>query len=273
MSKDFAAKQVQLLQQQAAALGIHNAGGGQRLGGTSFGDPQGNITSKILRLERTPSGGLNISFFREFSSAQLDAQNNFLDSQLDFAKDFGTEQDVLKAIEAKLNFEKSLAAFNAKIEAAPSFSGQTGSPNLSKDPTGGFKAVIHPDEAVIPLQDGRTVPVDLSRTGLDRSLDEVQERLGELDDRMTDMDDVGAGNVPDSTNFGQQNTNMTPPAQRGPGDRSVKINIQMNIETPDLEGFMKSKDQVIQEMTMEFQKVKRTLGEIPFDEDPTKRPE
>lgn len=272
VSKDFAAKQVQLLQQQAAALGIHNAGGGQRLGGTSFGDPQGNITSKILRLERTPSGGLNISFFREFSSAQLDAQNNFLDSQIDFAKDFGTESDVLKAIEAKLGFEKELAAFNAKIEAAPSFSGQTGSPNLSKDPTGGFKAVIHPDEAVIPLQDGRTVPVDLSNTGLTDSISDVQERLGELDDRMTQMDDVSGGNAPDSTNFGQLNKNMTAPPVGG-GDKNVKINITMNIETPDVESFNKSKSQVLQDMTMEFEKVKKTLGEIPFDEDPTKRPE
>ena len=36
-----------------------------------------------------------------------------------------------------------------------------GSPNLSRDASGGFIALLHPNEAVIPLPDGRSVPVKL----------------------------------------------------------------------------------------------------------------
>lgn len=108
----------------------------------------------------------------------------------------------------------------------------TGSPNASKDMRGGgFNAVLHPNEAVIPLPDGRSVPVQLP----------------------------------------PEMTRQMKAHAEGGGGAKVQ-NITMNITTPDAGSFMKSQNQIENEMRGRLARQQERSGPPPrLVEDPTRR--
>jgi tape measure domain-containing protein len=115
----------------------------------------------------------------------------------------------------------------------------TGSPNASRDAnargsgSAGFTATLHDDEAVIPLPDGRSVPVALPRSFMDRTNDAVD----------------------------------------GGSQRRPAINVTMNITTPDANSFRASKRQIMDELRGELDRTQRTQGpsKVSTVEDPTRR--
>lgn len=113
----------------------------------------------------------------------------------------------------------------------------TGSPNAFDDITrsGGAHAVIHPDEAVIPLPDGRSVPVDFGSA---------------LDEQITALrDDV----------------------KRTRGGGSGAITINMTVNTPDADSFRRSSDQITQDLRTRLDKAARQIGVRNTRDDPTRR--
>lgn len=130
----------------------------------------------------------------------------------------------------------------------------TGSPNASKDASGGFMAKLHPDEAVIPLPDGRTVPVQLP------------EQLSSL---MTQMEREYRGS--DRSTVVERSRSRSGGSVSAGGGGGGPINIQMYIETPDAASFSKSKAQIMQEFKSEFDRVAQRYGSADRREDPTRR--
>lgn len=126
-----------------------------------------------------------------------------------------------------------------------------GSPNASRDPNGGFRATLHPNEAVIPLPDGRTVPMKLPE-----ELTNVMQKL--------EMDYRGSG----TSSVVERGTGRS--GSSGGGGGNV-INIQMHIETPDAASFSKSRAQIMQEFKSEFDRVAARYGSADRREDPTRR--
>lgn len=130
----------------------------------------------------------------------------------------------------------------------------TGSPNAFKDASGGFMAKLHPNEAVIPLPDGRTVPVKLP------------DQLSAL---MTQMEREYRGSSGTSV-VERSRTRAGGSASAGGGGGNT-IHIQMNIETPDAASFSKSKAQIMQQFKSEFDRVAQRYGSADRREDPTRR--
>lgn len=121
----------------------------------------------------------------------------------------------------------------------------SGSPNAWQDASGGFQATLHPDEAVIPLPDGRSVPVNIP------SLDAVTEMLKEWTTR------------PAQT---------LAPATGTHGAANNTQNVQFVISTPDANSFRKSQPQIIASLRGQLQRASQTSGAIKRQtEDPTKR--
>jgi tape measure domain-containing protein len=145
------------------------------------------------------------------------------------------------------SFEKMLRNGSSGSGGTGIFGFATGSPNASKDATGGFHATLHPDEAVIPLPDGRSVPVTLP-DNFSRDLQAMKAMLS-----------VAPVTRGVSTQGGQQTVNNT-------------HKITMNIYTPDANSFRKSQPQIIADFRGQLQRAQQTSGAIKrATEDPTKR--
>jgi len=114
----------------------------------------------------------------------------------------------------------------------------TGSPNAYRDITGGFQATLHPDEAVIPLPDGRSVPVNLP--------DSVMAQMSEMRRRSSNQGVIyGAqGDMPNST-------------QRG---SNGGVTVVMNVTAQDAASFQRSQAQIVQELGMKLERVSGQLG-------------
>ena len=129
----------------------------------------------------------------------------------------------------------------------------TGSPNASRDASGGFTATLHPDEAVIPLPDGRSVPVQLPsnfQDNMDRTLAQIKAMLG------------SAGRV------------ITRGAPVGGGSQATTHNnkITFIVNTPDANSFRKSQPQIVADLRGQLQRAQQTSGAVKrLTEDPTKR--
>ena len=109
-----------------------------------------------------------------------------------------------------------------------------GSPNASKDATGGFQATLHPDEAVIPLPDGRAVPVSLPAALMRR------------------MESGGMGG--------------------GGGDQRPNIFIEMKVMSPDANSFRAGKNQMINDLRAQIERTANKVGPPRRRvEDPTKK--
>lgn len=131
----------------------------------------------------------------------------------------------------------------------------TGSPNAWKDTRGGFSATLHPDEAVIPLPDGRSVPVQMPA--------EVSALMDTLTREYRGTSRMGESIV------SRSRTSVASVAPRSEG--RAPITIQMNIQTPDAASFSKSKAQIMQEFKSEFDRIGARLGAANKREDPTQR--
>jgi hypothetical protein len=127
-----------------------------------------------------------------------------------------------------------------------------GSPNAFKDMTGGMQAMLHPNEAVIPLPDGRAVPVDMGSN--QATLDRLNDFFG------ADMMGGGASSAGGSSK----------PASAGGGGNMV-VNLTMNVSTPDVHAFGKSKAQILQDFNRSMKSAIKQLGETGAFEDPTRR--
>lgn len=139
----------------------------------------------------------------------------------------------------------------------------TGSPNASRDAGGGFMAMLHPDEAVIPLPDGRSVPVDL---GVDAS---VFQRLNKFlggpgNGGIGHSTEVNGG--PDGKGFGKNRDNGN-----GGGVRIEKL--EVNIMSPDVRSFRESQDQIMQQFERDLRRSISRVGSTSAVDDPTRRPE
>lgn len=129
----------------------------------------------------------------------------------------------------------------------------TGSPNAYRDATGGFTATLHPDEAVIPLPDGRSVPVSFP------------SEVSSLMQSMADEYRSGGGT---SVAYGSGGAS---PAARGYSAGGWSVNVNMHINATDAASFAKSKTQIMQEFKSEFDRVAQRYSAAERREDPTRR--
>lgn len=119
----------------------------------------------------------------------------------------------------------------------------SGSPNASKDASGGFTATLHPDEAVIPLPDGRRVPVDLRMPAdYDSPLRKATFR-------------------PNTQTI--SNSNATAGAGR--------VQVNMYINTPDVGSFRASEDQILKDLATKLERATSRIGTGASVDDPTVR--
>jgi hypothetical protein len=138
-----------------------------------------------------------------------------------------------------------------------------GTANTSLDfPAGASEmlATLHRDEAVIPLPDGRSVPVTFSSDVIDR-LNAFVDSTG-----ASDFSEAGARERasprPASDGFSsQQSSSMSRPV----------ISQNIVIKTPDLTSFNRSRAQVMQELGDALRTAERQLGPRYSLDDPTKR--
>ena len=106
-----------------------------------------------------------------------------------------------------------------------------GSPNAWKDMMGGFQATLHPDEAVVPLPDGRSIPLDFDEEG--------------MADRML--------------------------ARMGGGRQGPTVIVNMTVNTADAGSFNKSKDQIMRDLDTDMRRSVERLGRGLTVDDPTRR--
>lgn len=138
---------------------------------------------------------------------------------------------------------------DGSIKVKPMVAGfATGSPNAFKDASGGFQATLHPNEAVIPLPDGRAVPVDL---GDDRIMPNTARMFDEVERARTSRDRDGGASAGDTFN----NT----------------IRINMTINTKDAASFGLSTNQIAQDMAAKIDVALKRIGRKSLIDDPTKR--
>lgn len=145
----------------------------------------------------------------------------------------------------------------------------TGSPNASKDMRGGFQATLHPDEAVIPLPDGRSVPVTMSDS-LNKTIDIISAQLNALANRSSiEIDDAFIDRSK------RQMTAMERGIRSKTGDRkhtgAPSIVVQMTVNTPDASSFRASQNQILQDLQSKLEKTARTYGNNRVIDDPTRK--
>jgi hypothetical protein len=248
---------------------------------------------------------LNIRTEVNKTSEFFSAEQRFLQAQLAFAERFGSAGQAGIASRNLASNPRSQAGNIPLSTTNPIFPlFQNGSPNASVDAFGGFQAILHPDEAVIPLPDGRRVPVDLSGPvrAAQRNLEsatgtEVRTRRSQQgmalqatpvmlsNDRPIPVSIVDAPRVemtrdvrneqPMRENGMMNNArNIADPSSQGDSpvsDRQPMINITMNIKTPDADSFRRSQEQITRDMAMKIRDVSRRNGIEPAPEDPTIR--
>lgn len=130
-----------------------------------------------------------------------------------------------------------------------------GSPNAWRDMKGGFQAMLHPNEAVIPLPDGRSVPVQMPA--------EVNAVLKRMND---DYRSSSAGErIVDRSRLSLSRGNY---AGQGGG---AQVTVIMNVDATDAASFSKSKAQIMQEFKAEFDRIASRYGSTDRREDPTRR--
>lgn len=147
----------------------------------------------------------------------------------------------------------------------------TGSPNAWKDVQGGgFQAILHPDEAVIPLPDGRTVPVKLPDSIFER-MDALSAQFAQ---RIYDVEMMRDDAFTDrAATFEREVSRIRPKTTRDRTDKHggpSTIVVHMNIQTPDAASFRSSQHQIMQEFKSKLERSSKTIGNIQFVDDPTR---
>lgn len=141
---------------------------------------------------------------------------------------------------------------NARDLLTRSFRG--GSPNASKDTYGGFTATLHPDEAVIPLPDGRSVPVVFPQQLLDR-MGMGDSAVARRRSRRDTSGDAERGDA----------------FRRDNGGRPTQVVVNMTIQAQDVSSFRNSKQQIMQELRANLDQATKNIGMTPRSDDPTRR--
>lgn len=156
----------------------------------------------------------------------------------------------------------------------------TGSPNVFKEAEGRMTTVtIHPDEAVVPLPDGRRIPVEL--TGTENIFRRVEALLEKQITRIGSSPGggppvrIGAGERGPPVRIGageRQPGTRVGAGERGPPQR-VGGNIIQNItiRTPDANSFRASQDQIRRDLARDLDYSVRKLGASDKIDDPTRR--
>lgn len=130
-----------------------------------------------------------------------------------------------------------------------------GSPNASKDrlSNGAFAAVLHPDEAIIPLPDGRSVPVSLPE-------DRTRDRFSAI-------------NAPQPRDLGGSRRQQDSIADSGTeaGAQPININQTFNITTADAQSFRKSRNVLLAEQFAAMETAMRRVGRRATIQDPTRK--
>lgn len=132
-----------------------------------------------------------------------------------------------------------------------------GSPNAWKDERGGFQTMLHPDEAVIPLPDGRSVPV------------QMPSEVSALFQRMNNEYRGGGG--ADSVVERSRQTVTGANVRGGSSAGGNVVKVDMHINATDAASFSKSKAQIMQQFKAEFDRVASRYGTPERREDPTRR--
>lgn len=144
----------------------------------------------------------------------------------------------------------------------------TGSPNVFKDAHGrGAVVGIHENEAVIPLPDGRSVPVDMGGMDMFKRIAQMLDKKHRkdidfrdgMDRRYSGGDNTGpmVARVPDG---GSANTNVTV--------QKVVIKVE-GVQNP--EQFRETEDQIMQRFATKMRRTLSTYGSGQDAEDPTRR--
>jgi hypothetical protein len=127
----------------------------------------------------------------------------------------------------------------------------------------GALAVLHPNEAVIPLDGNRSVPVTLNSKKSDQAggaatpAPSFLAQMGREEKRMAQQ----AFSILRSS-FGQERS-----GEGGGGGKGV--NVFMKIITPDADSFLENKDQIIQTLAGKLNRVKAQFGQKQISGDPT----
>lgn len=132
-----------------------------------------------------------------------------------------------------------------------------GSPNAWKDERGGFQTMLHPDEAVIPLPDGRSVPV------------QMPSEVSALFQRMNN--EYRGGGSADSVVERSRQTVTGANVRGGSSAGGNVVKVDMHITATDAASFSKSKAQIMQQFKAEFDRVASRYGTPERREDPTRR--
>lgn len=154
---------------------------------------------------------------------------------------------ILAEIAAGFYSDEELAKLLSRLESKRGLGFASGSPNASKDMNGGFTATLHPDEAVIPLPDGRSVPVQLPSSFMER----VEQLVNEGDARV--MNAV--------RNSGTSRS----------GGGNIVVQVQMTVTTKDAESFRASQDQMMRDLKTSIDRAVRNIGNRSDIDDPTRR--
>lgn len=133
-----------------------------------------------------------------------------------------------------------------------------GSPNAWKDTRGGFQAMLHPNEAVVPLPDGRSVPVQMPQ--------EISALFKRMNDEYRGTDD--GFRIVDRSRL---TLTRGAHAGGGGGGGGMHVNVNMQIDATDAASFSKSKAQIMQQFKAEFDRVASRYGSTDRREDPTRR--
>lgn len=175
-----------------------------------------------------------------------DAQRELARTLDQFKKDFVAQYGAAalisqgftsSAAEEKLYKEYEQYLKTGKYSSNRAFA--TGSPNAHKDVMGGFQATLHPDEAVIPLPDGRAVPV--------RFPDDPLDRIKDYLDRFAPEE-------------GERARHGTP--RDTESSDSPTVIVHMTVNAADAGSFKKSQSQIMQELHASLQKAVRDIGPL-----------
>ena len=90
-----------------------------------------------------------------------------------------------KVIDEYLNPQSSTTGGHIHVELAKGY--RNG--GIATGPTSGYSAMLHGTEAVVPLPDGRTIPVEMPSLsdGMREQVSMMQEQIGRLDQLISAM--------------------------------------------------------------------------------------
>lgn len=172
----------------------------------------------------------SIAYYQEVAKV-MQAQNDLILAEI--AAGFYSDADLQKLL--------------STLESKRGLGFASGSPNASKDMSGGFTATLHPDEAVIPLPDGRSVPVQLPSSFMER----VEQLVNEGDARVMNA----------ARNSGTSRS----------GGITLHAPINITIHAKDVESFRASQDQIMRELQKGLDRAVRNIGRQSDIDDPTRR--